>query len=383
MKKILFTFFLLFFLTGCWNYQELNKYAIVTGMAIDEKDGKYEVSLLFANGKKENEEKNQIKIYSNYGETIFEAIEKIGLTIPKELYISHLSLVIISEDIAKKGVTPVLDYLLRAPQSHQNFNIVVSKENKAKDILSIINPLADYPSQNIAENIKINEKKQGRITYSSFNKFVSNILKKGINPVINSIRIVGDKDDGTKKEIQENSKSNTYTILDTVGIFKDDKLIEWASVDESIGINMLLGNVEKMYIEIPCNKENIVISVNNLKVKNKVNKDEINVTIESDATINEIGCNLNLENIDNLKTIEDKGIKKMEEYANKALMKSKLLNTDIFGYGEMIYKKYPRYFNSISTWDEKYNLLNIDIQIYLNLENKGALEQTIGALADE
>ena len=34
MKKKLIIYVLLFCLTGCWNYRELNDYAIVTGMAI-------------------------------------------------------------------------------------------------------------------------------------------------------------------------------------------------------------------------------------------------------------------------------------------------------------------------------------------------------------
>ena len=157
MKKLLIVLLTLF-LSACWDYRELNEYAIVTGMAIDEVDNKYEVSLLLSNGKKQEDNKTQIKIYSGNGKTISEAINNISLTMPKKIYLNHLAIIIVSDKIAKKGVTPILDYLLREPQSYQNFNIVFSKDAKAKDILSIINPLSDYPSQNINEIIKKKKK---------------------------------------------------------------------------------------------------------------------------------------------------------------------------------------------------------------------------------
>ena len=38
--KIAITFLCLFFVTGCWNYNELNTLAIATAMGIDIEDGK-------------------------------------------------------------------------------------------------------------------------------------------------------------------------------------------------------------------------------------------------------------------------------------------------------------------------------------------------------
>jgi len=55
MKKIriiIYIFFFSFFITGCWNYHELNDLAITTGIAIDIKDDKYVVSYMIANAKK-------------------------------------------------------------------------------------------------------------------------------------------------------------------------------------------------------------------------------------------------------------------------------------------------------------------------------------------
>lgn len=381
MKKILIIYVLLFYLTGCWNYRELNDYAIVTGMAIDYADNKYEVSLLFSSSKKTDKDQDSIiTLYSDTGDSIYEAIKKISLSIPKEIYISHLSTVIISDTLARNGVTPVLDYLLREPQSHQNFFIILSKDSKAKDILSVIAPMADYPSQNITSTIKITEQLQGRITNANFNKFISRIIQKGISPISNSIILIGNKDSGTKKEEQENSITSAQTKLDTIGIFKGDKLIDWANIEESIGINMLVGDVKVLYFDLPCNNNKTIITTNKYKINNKVEKNKIVVEITAKGMINEVGCNIDLQDNKVITKLQEEAKDKMKEYAYKAISKAKLLKTDIFGYGNMIYKKYPEYFNNIEDWNEYFPNLDIIVNIDFNLEEKGALEQTIGEL---
>lgn len=383
MKIKLLTILLLLFTTGCWNYRELNEYAIVTGISIDYDNNKYEVSALFANGKTKEEEKSQITLSTGSGNTIYEAIKNISLSTPKDINISHLSVVIISEDVAKNGITPVLDYLIRDPQAHQNFYIVIAKDTKAKNILSVINPLSDYPSQNITSTIKITEQLLARVTDASFNKFVAKILDKGINPVANSIILVGNEEEGTQKEKQENSVTKAYTKLDKLAIFKEDKLIDWADEEESIGINMLLGNIKSLYLNIPCNDNYIVVTTSSYSIKNNIKKDKISVNINAIGNIGEVGCSINLNNKKEIDKIEKLAKNKMYTFTNKALYKAKSLKTDIFGYGNLIYKKYPRYFNSIDKWDNMFQKLDIDINISLSITNTESLDKSIGELKNE
>ena len=381
MKKLLI-FFTLIILTGCWNYQELNDYAIVTGMAIDLNKDEYEVSLLIANGDKSEDgnSKAKVTVSSGKGESIYEAIKSVSLATPKELYISHLSVIVISEDIARQGVTPVLDFLLREPQSHQNFYLIIAKDSKAKDCLSILTPLADYPSQNITYNIKMTEQLQGRITDASFNSFVSKILEKGNNPVTNSLIIIGSTDKGTNEEEQQNSIIGAYTKLDTLGLFKDDKLIDWATMEESIGVNMILGDVNTFYVTIPCGNDNVVISSNNYEIKKDIEKDSITLNIQAEGMFNEVGCTIDLEDNNTIKKYQEKVEDKIKIYINKAIDKAKNIKSDVFGFGYLTYRKYPKYYNSIDDWDQHFTNLTIKTNVKFNLKNKGSLEQTIGEL---
>ena len=114
--KILCLLFISCFMTGCWNYNELNDLAITTGIAIDLKEEKYVVSYMIANAKKsEGESKSgetSSVVYSGEGSSISAAYTDLNSKISKIPYISHLEVLIISEDAAKKGVMNIIDFLI-------------------------------------------------------------------------------------------------------------------------------------------------------------------------------------------------------------------------------------------------------------------------------
>ena len=108
MKKI-FLLILSLLLCGCGNYSELNKLSIVTAVALDKNDDKYEVSFLIANSPKaqtsSKEGEAKTTVYSGTGKTIPEAAQSIDQISPKKLYFGHINVVVISEDIVKKMTT--------------------------------------------------------------------------------------------------------------------------------------------------------------------------------------------------------------------------------------------------------------------------------------
>lgn len=376
MKK-LFILFLLFFLTGCWNYQELNEYAIVTGMSVDLKDGKYEVSFLIANGNKTEQEQAKTSLLSGEGETIYNAIKDISLSSPKELYISHLSVVIISEGVARDGISNLLDYLLREPQSHQNFYLLVSKDTKASNILSILSPLSDYPSQNIASNISNTSKLQGKISDASFNLFMEKYLSTGFEPIMNSVIIVGDIKEGQSADSQDKTKQDAYTKLDTLAIFQKDKFVTWATQEESIGIDLILGEIENFYFNVPCENSFAVTVSNNYEVKYQIEKDKIKVKAKAEGTLREVDCKINLENEKEIQKLEKAAAKEMREYMVNAIQLAKNNRVDIFGFGSKYYKKYPKQYSRIKNWNNYFITLPIEIETDFKYTRKGSLEQSL------
>lgn len=369
--------FLILFLTGCWNYQELNEYAIVTGMSVDYKEGKYEISFLIANGNKTEQEQAKTSLITGEGETIYNAIKDISLASPKELYISHLSVVIISEEVARDGISNLLDYLLREPQSHQNFYLLISKDTKASNILSILSPLSDYPSQNIASNISNTAKLQGKISDASFNLFMEKYLSTGYEPIMNSVIIIGDIKEGQSADSQDKTKQDAYTKLDTLALFQKDKFVTWATQEESIGIDLILGEIENFYFNVPCENSFAVTVSNDYEVKYKLEKNKIIVQAKAEGTLREVDCKINLENEKDIQKLEKAAAAEMRKYMVDAIQLAKNNRTDIFGFGSKYYKKYPNQYHQISDWNNYFVTLPIEIETDFQYTRKGSLEQSL------
>lgn len=388
MNKKFLILLILFFMTGCWNYQELNSLAITTAMAVDLTDkGEYEVSLLIANSRKaqtnSQENESQTVIYSGKGKSITQALKEIDLINPRQSYIGHISIIIISEDIAYKGIDDVLDFLVRNSESTKRFQIALARDTKAKNIIKVLTPLETFPAQNISDNIRVSHESQATSTSVLYSEFIYELLEKGYNPILPSIVLLGDEKDGSKDESLQKTIPDAMLKLSTVGLFKNDKLMGYATKDESRGINIIKNNIEEMNLYLKCDKNNMTIKILQSKTKTKLNLDNTNIKLDVSAigTIYEDNCKHDLNDESTIKEIEKKAEKEMEKLMKDGVKIAKKYNTDIFGFGNLIYKNNPIYYKK---WKKDgFKNLDIDVNADIILKFKGSAKQAIKEVIDE
>ena len=378
MKRLILVISLIIVCTGCFNYNELNDYAIATGMAIDKADDGYEVSMLISNSPKSSEKNYTTVVYSGKGKTIYEAIKEIGLISPKELYIGHLSILIISDEVAKEGITSSIEFLLQEPRSKKNFYVALSKNNKAKDVLSITSPLTDFPSQNLATNLKATTNLQGSVSAIDFNTLLYKLINRGVDLTLNGFTIVGDIKDGVKESNMETNKPSSYIKLTNQAIFKDDKLITWSNKNESRGINIINDKIHEMYVRVKCDDGYIVVDTNTLETKKSVDKKgNVKLNTKGKASISEITCDIDLAKPSNIKKIEKKVNNKLKDLELKAIKLSKKYSTDIFGIGLMYYQNYPHNYNKIKDYDKFYKNSKFKTSVDIKINTSGSIKQTL------
>ena len=103
--KIIIAILIIFILSGCYNYKELNKIGIVSSISIDKADNEYLVGAQVMNVKSEEEtNSSKIIVYEAKGKSIEEALRKMTTKSDKKLYGGHLGKLVISEDVAKERV---------------------------------------------------------------------------------------------------------------------------------------------------------------------------------------------------------------------------------------------------------------------------------------
>lgn len=394
MKKLILILFITFFICGCWNYRELNSYSIITGIAIDktDKSDEIEVSVLISNLAKQGSENNRSAqastvVYTGTGDSVFSAIKDISLISPKELYMGHFLILVVSEDIARSGIYNITDFFLREPSARKDFNVIISKDCKAKDTLKIINPLSNFPSQSIYDNLKYSNELQGIINNVTFNELISNLVTTGIEPTVNSITVEGDKEKGSSKENTEESEPEAYVKLGSLGIFKDDKLVDWASYHESLGINIINNNINELFYKINYNDGYVIVNStsfsSDVSVKVKNNKPVININVSGDTKIKETSGNINLNDDVTLNDIRKKANNAVEKDIKKAINLAIENKTDIFGFGLKIKQKYPKFYeNNKNEIENNLSNMTFNIKSDLIIKSKGSAQNSMEEIND-
>jgi spore germination protein KC len=386
--KICLLLFVAFLLTGCGNYRELNDLAITTGIAFDIKEDQYIVSYMIANSNKvETDSKGsetKSTIYEGRGNTISSAYIDLNSKNPKIPYISHLEVVIISEDLAKQGMLEALDFLMRNPESRKEFYIVLSKGVEAGALLKTLTPLESFPSQNIAEIIKSNNDDQSTIIMQKYSDVITDLLDQGVEPIINGIELEGDKNEGQIQDSLEKATPSATMKIDTIGVFKKDKLLGWTNHDETVGINIINNSTGFVLLETKCDDKYMTSTLKDIKTEPVITFEndipKIKLKIKADGAILEMQCKRNLEETKVMKELEKDFSERLKQIINETLNTTqKEYKSDIFGFGNYIYKNNLKKWNVINEkWDEEiFPNITIDVAVDINLNNKGSLEQSL------
>lgn len=389
MKKIILLIPLLLslFVTGCYDYEEINTRAMVIGVAFDKEGDEYVVSVqvLYIDPQAEARQTGttQPTVYTGRGKSIDGALSQISLISPKYLAFTHVQLIVIQEKIAKDGIMEVFDFFMRHYESRQQFFVLISREETAKDILMIYTVLESFSTFNIIKSIDIKHINHGLSNAITYDDLLSTIIKDGIHPLVPGIEIIGDKEKGKKREVTEEMEPSAQLKLSTLSVFKNDKLIGWLNKEETWGYNFAMGNIKERILEYPCDDRNYSASlITKVKPSKKVeiygDKITANITVNISGRISEVNCDFYLDKPESIDLLSDKASKEVERLINTTINKSKKLNTDIFGVERMIYQTNYKYWKKIKDkWDEIYPKVEFKVKVNTRLLRRGLLDDTI------
>ena len=353
MKKVILIT-LLFLLTGCYDYVEINDLVIVTGMLIDYQKDEYVITTQVI----ENENKSEIKVFKTKGETIEECLSELSKLSNKDIFISHLKVLILTENTIKSN-TQYYNYFLRDSKSKMNFYIYYVDDKYKDDILNIYkdNSGSALYLKNLME---FNNKIFSSSTPVSFLDLMYRKYEYGINEVYPNLII------------KENNGEKVLYLQDII-LFNDKEKIVLNDI-EGIYYNMITNNIKRTTINIPCDNNEFTISINDSKTKNKWHKNIFYIDTSLTSTITSYSCNYDLDEpntSDKLSKIVNEYIKDNME---KLISKSKKNKIDFLGIGNYIYKHDNKFFNfKKDNWNDKLQEINIHINIDTTINSIGEM----------
>lgn len=382
MKKVILLIFLTFICTGCYNYKELNELGIVSAMGISKDGDLYNLDIQLLNvldSEKSGLNKSPITVISGQGETIFEAARSMNRKTSKVFFLADVDYVFLDQSVLNDGLDEIMDFLIRDTRLSLNFLVVTSTENKSLDILSSISHFDTNSANNLYDAIINSETRYGGINSLHVRELINNYYAKGKYTIFPNVYIK-DTSKSSENDSLEDSKSESYVEVKNMVFFKDKEVIELTD-EETKGVNFLRNKIKNATLTIECDGGYFTIETleSKMKLKSKLNIDQINVKGNVGAEIVYYGCKDNLDNADVLKSISKKAEKEVESYITKAFNKSKKYNYDFLGLGNYIYKNNYKYFDfENKDWNKdglnKLNLkYNIDVSLYKQGNLRGDL----------
>jgi spore germination protein KC len=364
-------------LSGCWNYKEIDNLAIVAGVAIDkgENGNDYKLTAEIIDIRPIGREASQIasKRIEAYGKTIFDAIRNAIKISAKKLFWSDAKVFVISQSVAKEGILPILDFIYRDSEPRLQLHILISKEKTANELLT---------QQSITTDIRSFEMEEMVLS----DKYLSKSPQIEVDQITNAL--AGESASFTLPAVGVVINDGYRTSeLSGMALFKKDKFIGFMDEDNTKYFlfikNQIEGGLLLEKVSPEGSKPDVTFEVfkNKTRVRPVYSKGEISMSIDVSAEVT----------VDELDTLQDytteKGrnvlIKKAEQSLRTQLADvikkvQRDYNTDIFGFGNIIYQEMPSLWKSIKPkWDKIFSDLDVNINTSINIRNSALAKNPI------
>ncbi|AIQ35360.1 hypothetical protein R50345_12515 [Paenibacillus sp. FSL R5-0345] len=366
---------LLLVLTGCWDSVELNRRAIVTGVAVDRgstEEEKYVLTFQVIIADEISGENargtSPVAVYTGKGRSMFEALADGSRQTARFLSLGHIRVVVISEKFAREGIKDIMDVLERESETRLTSLLFISKRQPASDSMTTMTVFGRIPANDLVEKLETTSKQFGYNYRMEVDDVVRGIQIPSGGPMINGVEVTGDVERRDSNENIKTIKPKAALRVTELAVFKNDKLIGWLHGDQAIGSALLKNKITQMPAVVAIGKnEYVSFNVYLSQVQVKVNaKDAENpiftISITQQAGLKESPNNLNLRDPNVLNDLSRLMEKHTRDQVWEAINESRALKSDYLGFGEVVERENPRGWKKVKDhWEDIFATCEIKI----------------------
>jgi len=373
----------LIILVGCWDVVNIEERGFIIGSAIDlvDNDDREQRELMMTNqivvpagmispSLESGSGEEPFLNYTTKGKSIFEMEEKMATLSSKIPYYEHLTVLIISEDVAReeKLFPQILDTYIRDVNLRRGIKIVVAGE-EAKNILEFTSPNYKLPSTHVGELL---EKSSQQIGF--------------LKPVV-----AGDIEEF---HLKNNSYILPYLTTDNYLEYKagavfhglEGKMVGLFNEEEMEGIGMIAGEQTTKVIEFPYKGETFALDVVRFKshmAVDSANVDHIKVTldIEIEGVIKELINQEDLTNPEVIKSIQQATSEYVKNTIENVINKGQdEFEADVFGIWKLLetkhYQKWQELKDDWETGKKYFKNVTFDVNVKSEVYSTGTTKKT-------
>ncbi len=377
MKKILTLMIILnislFVFTGCNNTTGIDNYYFIISIGLDLSDnGLIKLSVQNSSNSSESEsggssdsssQSSTYKIYSVEANTIDEGIAILNNYLNKKINLTHCSALIISEELAKKGVKTYINTLANNPELRHTCNIIISSTT-AYELMDKVSNSGEVFSARLYDYLTNTTDYTGFTVKSTFGKFFQGLDNDYYEPTAIYTKV------------------NDSTVQTSgIAIFEKDCMIGHLDASDSIAHLITTNDLEESVITL----DNPFLEGEKIDLKMSLYKDTdidiqlinntpfISISVYPEGAVLSSGNNFNYIDNENIKKLENNINNYIEKLLNDYLYTiSKEYNTDIVGFKALYKSKFLTRDEFYKThWDEIFqdSFFKITVNTKINSSN--------------
>ena len=350
-------------ISGCSESSQLHQKLIVQGIGIDVNDDNYKVTMQaydYQNPTSENEP--TLKVVELTGKSIMEAFSSIYKQTGLEPLYSQNMLIVLGEDVAKNGVSRVMDFFIRHYEVRPDVKICVARGN-AYDIIK---------SETNEGYVKVKDISELVYDKCDVVHFVGMIRDGVSSPSVTALKLQNANND------KESKDGENKIVSDGIAYFREDKLVDFSDESQTKGIELINGNcVGKTYVVDMGNniKASCTVTGVSKEVKPVITDTNVdfNINIKVDAGVFEVaGRNMKLGTSISKYELERNLALHINDLSKQAVDKVVVKNgTDIFRFGKILMNTNPNYFRSLESWSDTLKKTNYNINTEVKISISG------------
>lgn len=369
----------LLLLGGCWDRMEINDLAIILAAGIDrDSSGKVILSSQIfiprqsgssaasgMSGSSGGSPSGVTMVLTAEGGNIAEAMTRLQRKISRNIFWGHCEVIILSQDAARKGIREYLDFLMRYSEFREHAYVFVS-EKKAKETLALLPLLERSSAEALREmgNMKLGTK----VTVLDLAQSIEGVNRSA---VISRIKIPVPE--------QGQNEQTTAPFIRGLVLFKGDSYIQTVTEPMSIGVLILLNQLENTVFTVHPDQADEDISLKPLNMETKLipqikeGQWSIKIQVEAKAQVVLNTTTLSFLSPESIKAVEAKWKEQLTRLIEEALaFTQKELKTDFFGFGQQFRRHYSKEWKKHQDqWTSMFPGIPTEIQVKAHIMRTG------------
>ena len=390
-------------LTGCWDYQEVDRLASVLAIGIDSIPGSKIILLTVQIASPEEKGKStqttggggEGKAYTvmySEGKSLSEAIGNLGIQSTRRILLAHCKVIILGKDLAETGLGEILDDLKRARESRRT-NWILTTDKTAKEILERDISMEQVPARGL-DLILQNFNKAGRILPIDCNDFYAQLngdSHVSFTPLVQlediDKRVTSQLEKAGGRPLGSEEKAKTLTIGKTA-VYKNMRMVGVLNEDDSRARRWLVDSPKGSSItmayapQTQTNGDKGEISLDIIDGQTTItpqiseNGITMNIVMTAKASLHETGTTgVNVLDPKEIEQLQRQGAETMKLQLDHTInVAQKELKSDCVGFAENLHNYYPVIWKqSKNYWDDIFPTVDYQVSCEVEILSTGMM----------